>query len=146
MNIREVTEDDVKTIWMIYARAFGHHEESLKYYGGFNEYVSFCVDQKYAFVIENEIGICGVVLGYEKPDMFSGRDVYIELLAVLPEYQCKGYGKALIAEIEKTALDNGIRTVSLRTGCYMEAFHIYHHLGFRDTRDDQRYMIKHIPE
>ena len=42
------------------------------------------------------------------------------------------------------AVQNGIEEISLRTGCYMEAFHIYHHLGFVDTRDDQRYMTRHI--
>lgn len=146
MNIREVNENDIEVIGTIYEKAFGYSEGLVKDLGNFDEYVNFCVKQNYAFVIENGIEICGVVLGYEKPDMIYGRNVYIELLAVLPEYQCKGYGKALIAAIEKVAISNGIKEVTLRTACYMDAFHIYCHLGFKDTRDDQRHMIRRIKE
>ena len=144
MNIREVNENDIEAIGTIYVKAFGHSEGFMKYCKRFGEYVNFCVRQNYAFIIENEIEICGVVLGYEKPDLFDGRNVYIELLAVLPEYQCKGYGKALVAAIEETAISNGIKEVTLRTACYMDAFHIYNHWGFKDTRDDQRYMVRRI--
>ena len=144
VNIREAEENDIRAIGHIYTRAFGHTEEVISYFSGFGEYVRFCMKQHYAFVVEKKSEICGVILGYEKPDMINGKSVYIELLAVLPEYQGKGFGKALIEKIENAAVYNGIKEVSLRTGCYMDAFHIYYHLGFRDTRDDQRYMVKHF--
>jgi ribosomal protein S18 acetylase RimI-like enzyme len=146
MNIREVTEQDIGSIGKVYAKAFAHNEKILNYYTGFDQYVIFCMEQAYAYVAENDEGICGVILAYEKPDIFEGKNVYIELLAILPEYQSKGYGKALIDKIESVAAGNGIKELSLRTACYMDAFHIYHHLGFLDTRDDQRYMVRHIGE
>jgi ribosomal protein S18 acetylase RimI-like enzyme len=146
MNIREVTEQDIGIIEKIYAKAFSHREEAMRYYKGFQEYVIFCKKQAYAYVAENDEEICGVILAYEKPDIFEGKNVYIELLAILPEHQSKGYGKALIDKIETVAAGNGIKELSLRTACYMDAFHIYHHLGFIDTRDDQRYMVRHIGE
>lgn len=143
MKIRSVKESDIDAIGTIYERAFEHSEGVTKYYQGFSEYVKFSMKQGYAFVIE-EGTVCGVILGYEKPDMFMGKVAYIELLAVLPECQGKGYGKALIQKFEEVAIQKEIKQLSLRTGCYMKAFHIYHHLGFKDTRDDQRYMIRHI--
>lgn len=146
MNIREVKENDIDIVGEIYAKAFGHDEKIVSYYKCFSEYVNFCVKQNYAFVAEDKAEICGVILGYEKPDWFDGKNLYIELLAILPEYQGKGYGKALIDKIESVAKDNGIKELSLRTACYMESFHIYHHLGFKDTRDDQRYMVRRIKE
>ncbi len=146
MNIRKVNENDIKAIGTIYVKAFGHHESFVEYCKGFGEYINFCVKQNYAFVTENEKEICGVVLGYEKPDLFDGRNVYIDLLAVLPEYQCKGCGKALVAAIEKVAIGNGMKEVTLRTACYMDAFHIYNHWGFKDSREDQRYMFRRIKE
>jgi ribosomal protein S18 acetylase RimI-like enzyme len=144
MNIREVTEQDIGSIGKIYAKAFAHNEKILSYYKGFDQYVVFCMKQAYAYVAENDSGICGVILAYEKPDIFEGKNVYIELLAILPEHQNKGYGKALIDKIENVAAENGIKELSLRTACYMDAFHVYHHLGFMDTRDDQRYMVRPI--
>ena len=143
MKIRSVKESDIDTIGTIYERAFEHSKGVIKYYQGFPEYVKFCMKQGYAFVLE-EGTVCGVILGYEKPDMFMGKVAYIELLAVLPECQGKGYGKNLIQKFEEFAVQKKIKQLSLRTGCYMKAFHIYHHLGFIDTRDDQRYMIRHI--
>jgi ribosomal protein S18 acetylase RimI-like enzyme len=144
MNIREVTEKDIVIIEKIYAKAFAQHEEVMRYYKGFHEYVIFCKKQAYAYVVENDSEVCGVILAYEKPDIFEGKNVYIELLAILPEHQSKGYGKALIEKIENVAAGKGIKELSLRTACYMDAFHIYHHLGFMDTRDDQRYMVRRI--
>lgn len=146
MNIREVKENDIETIGKIYAKAFGYIEEIASCFNGFSEYVNFCVKQNYAYVIEDKAEICGVILGYVKPDLCFGKSLYIELLAILPEYQGKGYGKALIDKIESAAKDKGIKELSLRTACYMEAFHVYHHLGFKDTRDDQRYMVRRIKE
>lgn len=143
MQIRSVKERDIDTIGRIYEKAFEHSEGVIKYYQGFPEYVKFCMKQGYAFVLEEGV-VCGVILGYEKPDMFVGKSLYIELLAVLPEYQGKGFGKALIQKFEEVAIQKELKQLSLRTGCYMKAFHIYHHLGFNDTRDDQRYMIRHI--
>ena len=145
MKIRKVEEKDIDVIGIIYANAFEHREELIKYYQGFPQYVKFCIEQGYAFLAEEE-AVCGVILGYEKPDMLLGKVAYIELLAVAPEYQGKGYGKALIHKFEDVAIQRGIKELSLRTGCYMDAFHIYCHLGFKDTRDDQRYMIRYIKE
>lgn len=46
--------------------------------------------------MEEDDAICGAVLVYETPDMFCGRSLYIEFLAVLPDYQNKGVDRALI--------------------------------------------------
>lgn len=145
MKIRRVEENDIDIIGVIYARAFDFREELIKYYQGFPQYVKFCMEQGYSFVAEEDV-VCGVILGYEKPSMLFGKVAYIELLAIIPEFQGKGYGKALITRFEDVAAKNGIKELSLRTGCYMKAFHVYHHLGFNDTRDDQRYMVRRIKE
>ncbi len=125
MKIRSIKESDIDTIGTIYERAFEYSEGIIKYYQGFPEYVKFSMKQGYAFVLE-EGTVCGVILGYEKPDMFMGKVAYIELLAVLPECQGKGYGKALIQKFEEVVIQKEIKQLSLRTGCYMKAFHIYH--------------------
>ncbi len=144
MQIRSIEESDIDIIGTIYEKAFEHSEGVIKYYQGFSEYVNFCIKQGYAFAAEEKGIVRGVILGYETPSMFFGKVAYIEFLAVTPEYQGKGYGKMLIQKFEEAAIQNEIQELSLRTACYRNAFHIYHHLGFIDTRDDARYMIRNI--
>lgn len=144
MHIRNMKIDDIESIKDVYADAFGFHRTGLKYYVGFSSYLEFCIQQGYAFVAEEEGNVVGYVLGYTTPDMFQGQIVYIENLAVITEFQNKGIGKALIAKIEEVAIENNIKQISLRTGCYRNAYHVYCHLGFRDSRDDQRYLVRMI--
>lgn len=44
------------------------------------------------------------------------------------------------------AKESGIKELSLRAKCYMEAYMIYNHLGFKDSQCDQRHMTKSIGE
>ena len=104
-SIRLAVKDDYDKIVRLYEKAFEHREGIVaKYYTGFNEYLSFFVDRNNAFMVEEDDTICGAVLVYETPDMFCGRSLYIEFLAVLPDYQNKGVGRALI---ERRGLING---------------------------------------
>ena len=44
-------------------------------------------------MIENNLKVYGVIIGYEKPDIYYGKSLYIDIIAILPEEQKKGYGK-----------------------------------------------------
>jgi len=143
-EIRSVVSTDLESIKLIYEKAFDRSEGVLKYYQGFSEYVEFCIKQRYAYVAVEEDTVCGVLLAYVIPDMLAGNVVYIELLAVMPEYQRKGFGTELLNKVKEDAQNNGIVELSLRTGCYMDSYQIYKNYGFRDTRDDHRYMVMKI--
>ena len=143
-EIRSVVSTDLESIKLIYEKAFDRSEGVLKYYQGFSEYVEFCIKQRYAYVAVEEDTVCGVLLAYVIPDMLAGNVVYIELLAVMPEYQRKGFGTELLNKVKEDAQNNGIVELSLRTGCYMDSYQIYKNYGFRDTRDDHRYMVMNI--
>lgn len=145
-EIRRVVSSDLESIKLIYERAFDRSEGVLKYYQGFPEYVEFSIRQRYAYVAVDEDTVCGVLLAYVIPDMLAGNVVYIELLAVTPEYQRKGFGTKLLNKVKEDARNNGIRELSLRTGCYMDSYQIYKNYGFRDTRDDHRYMVMSIKQ
>ena len=106
-KIRKVINSDLESIKTIYEKAFDRREGILDcYYKGFSDYVDFCAKQNYAYVALDEERICGTLLAYEKPDMFLGKVVYIELLAVLPEYQQKGFGTQLLNKVQ----EDGSRT------------------------------------
>lgn len=142
MIIRKIEDGDIETVGKIFLNAFDHPEETLKYYKGFGDYVNFAVNQEYAHVAVVDEVCCGVILAYETPDMFCGKKLYIELLAVLPEYQKNGYARKLFEQIVSDAKEKGIKEISIRTGCYMDSYQIYKNWGFRDTRLDCRYMVK----
>lgn len=143
-EIRRMISSDLENIKLIYEKAFDRSKGVLEYYQGFSEYAEFCIKQRYAYVAVDEDTVCGVLLAYVIPDMFAGNVVYIELLAVMPEYQGKGFGTKLLNKVKEDAQNNGIVELTLRTGCYMDSYQIYKNYGFRDTRDDHRYMVMNI--
>lgn len=146
VEIRKIDlKNDIEVLKKIYEKTFDRHEGILNhYYPGFTDYINFCVRQGYAYIAIFDGYECGYILAYEKPDMMLGKELYIELLIILPEYQRKGIGTKLLDRIKEQAKVNGFKELALRTGCYMDAYEIYKKYGFRDTRDDQRFMVMTI--
>ncbi|MCM1498510.1 MAG: GNAT family N-acetyltransferase [Clostridium sp.] len=143
--IRLATKDDYDKIGWLYEKAFDYGEGFVQYYyRGFVEYLSFFVDKNNAFVVEEDDTVCGTVLVYEIPDMFSGCSLYIDLLAVLPDCQNKGMGRALIEYVCDEACRRGITEVSIRTACYKDAYLVYRHMGFRDSQSDCRFLTMNL--
>lgn len=143
--VRGVTASDIVDIKKIYEQAFNRMEGLIdEYYPKFQQYVDFCSRQKFSYVAIKDGVLCGVLLACEKPDIEWGKVLYIELLAVLPEYQKKGIGTNLLNKLREDAVNSGFVELSLRTGCYLDAYQIYKKYGFRDTRSDRRYMILNI--
>lgn len=97
MKIRTMAEKDfdaVRTIWAksgIELSASDEHKELLK---------MITRNPQYCFVLEHDNSLIGAVLGG-----FDGRRGWIHHLAVLPEYQKKGFGKMLLNEVI-TAFEN----------------------------------------
>lgn len=146
LEIRKIDiNTDVDKLKLIYEKTFERPEGVLNYfYKGFTDYINFSVKQGYAYIAILDGYECGYILAYRKPDMMYGEELYIELLIVLPEYQRKGIGTALLNQIREQAQKEGIEEMALRTGCYMDAYEIYKKYGFKDSRDDQRFMVMHI--
>ena len=111
--IKLMTINDIPRVKDIFSLSFDKSQRLMEYYKGFEEYIDFSIKQGYAFVICNDVNeIIGFINGYEIPDMMYGKTLYIENIAVIPCEQCKGYGKALMNQIEKTAKSKGIREIS----------------------------------
>ena len=146
LEIRKIDiNTDVDNLKLIYEKTFERAEGILNYfYKGFADYINFSVKQGYAYIAIFDDYECGYILAYRKPDMMYGEEIYIELLVVLPEYQRKGIGTALLNQIKEQAQEEKIEELALRTGCYMDAYEIYKKYGFKDSRDDQRFMVMHI--
>jgi len=87
---KNYSNTDSDAIKHIYAKAFNIHKEVLdEDCFGFPSYIKFFENRDYSYLacIDNEP--CGVISVFKIPEMMYGEEIYIELLAVLPEHQKK---------------------------------------------------------
>lgn len=76
-------------------------------------------------------------LGYAVVDVVESC-AHLEQISIKPEHQGKGLGKALIAQIERWALENQMRAITLITFEHVPwNAPLYAHLGFRRLDDDE---------
>lgn len=79
---------------------------------------------------------------------YKGRNITrIHKIYLLPETQGKGIGRLLIGEIEKIALKNGAKALSLNVNRFNKARHFYNKIGFEivgeeDIELDHGYLME----
>ena len=66
---------------------------------------------------------------------WRGDDMTIDIMCVSPDYQCKGYGKALINAVEEFAKENACIVITLGTSINAPAFNFYEKLGYKRPDD-----------
>ncbi len=96
-----------------------------------------------AFVADDDGTIAGVIVLVRHDD-----HLYVDNLAVEPERQGAGVGRALLAHAERTARDLGLGELRLLTHVEMtENRALYPRLGWRETgrRDDVVLFAKRTP-
>ena len=81
-------------------------------------------------VLEGDGGaLAGYVVFYPRCDC-----MFLENVAVPPEYQGNGYGRLLIEFVEREAVKSELDTISLYTNVHMsENLGLYKALGYRET-------------
>ena len=100
-----------------------------------------------AWVLEDGARIVGVLVLEESPEGFL-----LDNIAVLPDWQGKGHGRALIEFAESEARRRGWQDIRLYTHAMMtENIAFYRRIGFTETRRvsekgyDRIYMTKRLP-
>lgn len=94
------------------------------------------------FVIEEAGEVVGAVYAREKV-WWNNCEVYVEELFVHPAYQGKGYGKALVQQIENYVHKKGLAGITLSTNRFAPAADFYRSLGFTSC-DHVLYMAKEM--
>ncbi|OXS75814.1 GNAT family N-acetyltransferase [Domibacillus enclensis] len=95
------------------------------------------------FVAENDNRVVGVYV------LLPTRPETVELVnvAVLPDQQGKGLGKALIGHAVRTAQEDGYKIIEVGTGnSGIGQLALYQKCGFRITGVDRDFFVKHYPE
>lgn len=95
-------------------------------------------------------GICtkmtieGKVIGYQISN-FGYSSIHLARLAVLPEYQGKGYAKLILKDLLKRSLEYNVYEASVNTQSDNQAsLRLYEKFGFRLTPNTVSLMIKEI--
>lgn len=98
-------------------------------------YFTQCIDDKdkYAYCIREENQVIGFLTGWNMPSVLYPYSVYIDIIAVKPEYQKNGYGTKLL----QCFLDNIVKDKSavLVTKPDYPAYKMYTNIGFMDENE-----------
>ena len=75
------------------------------------------------------------IIGFALVLPYLENNYHISCMCLLPEYQNKGIGKAMLNRIKNIAHGNQCKTLTLGTETEMKAFHLYQNNVFRITQE-----------
>ena len=107
-----------------------NEEERRRYYNeelGFPDVLNNSAS--FAYKIKDEIIGFALVLQYLE------KNYHISCMCILPKYQSRGIGKAMLNRIKNVALENDCKSLTLGTETEMKAYHLYKNNGFTVTEE-----------
>lgn len=139
-----MNESDVEEIARLYMDYYNNHEDGCWQYEKACRRIhqmvtiedSLCLIQK-----NDESNTTGFVIGYFKE--YDDISVYyLEEIVIFADYQNKGYGKQLLNEIEKRALEYGAKHIELTSVNDENHMHFYKGFGMYEATN-LKIMGKH---
>lgn len=127
-EIREFRKSDFQEVRIMINRTFSMCL-TMDVNKAFNQFMK----SEYSFVICNGDEILGVILAYLAPDL-HGNMIYIDTLVVGETVRGIGLGKQLLSHLMKKASSNDIHQVSLQTDRNIDAYNIYRHWNFDESK------------
>ena len=129
-----VKKCDIDLCKEIYIKAFELTKET-KDEANFGKYMIPFIDDydKCAYLLCAEGKMIGFVSAYNLPNLLESPSLYIDTIAVLPEYQKQGHGKAMLEMLISKFHEDVF--VSLQTRKSIPAYKMYLNSGFIDDPD-----------
>lgn len=132
--IRKYEVSDLKPCARILMAAYNNEiwrnnwsfEKAMEYLSEITEHKKF---EGFTLLVENEVK--GAILCREKT-WWNKNEIFVEEFFVSPELQRKGYGTALLKEVESYIKEKGLAGFTLLTGRYTPASSFYRKNGFCD--------------
>ena len=75
----------------------------------------FDFDNYFCFGFFKESQLLGISSGWILVKLYSGKQLEIDNVIVVPAHRSKGYGQLFLKEIDQWAVENGCKTVELNT-------------------------------
>ncbi len=147
MRIRPAAPDEAQDVHELVQRAYAHYVERIGGRPGpMREDYAEKVAQNLVFVADEADRVVGLVVLVREPD-----HLLLENVAVEPDRQGEGIGRALLAFAETVAREAGTPTLRLYTHAAMtENLTLYPRLGYEQTdrrTDDgfeRVFFVKHL--
>ncbi len=138
LAFRKAASRDVSAMQVVFAEAFADKNE----FTNLQQYLSWSVQDRDIRMIVAETDdhkIAGFVMT-EFNSSTMRNAVHVAQLAVAPEFQGNGVGRALLEQVEQTALKNEFDTVTLQVRKGNEkAIGLYESMGFGVMGEDKKY-------
>lgn len=124
---RELSEEDLKMVRELLNRAFDtilteYNDEHLK------KFIN-----GYSLVACDKGDIVGVIMSYPIMSLHSNI-IYVDSLVVAEYARGSGIARALLNNVHKKAIKNGIYCLKLMTDKHLDAYQMYRHLGFNESK------------
>lgn len=127
----KMTADDIEVCTEIYVKAF---EKTKEYQSicDFDHYFSSFIksEDKYAYVLKVDNKIVGLLTAFQIPSFVDGFSVHIDSVAISPEYQHQGNGRAMLKSFIDLISDGSGITIN----AYKDkpSYKLYVDVGFYD--------------
>lgn len=138
----ELTEADLPGCGQIYFAAFQKPDETKPFYNTDRYFGRYITDpDKYAYGIRYKDRLVGILTAMQQPAFYSAYTIYVDVVAILPEYQRKGFGTMLMQSFFESVA--GDTTVTLNTYKNDTPYQFYKKLHFMD---DGIVNLQHFPD
>lgn len=124
---RELTEEDFKMVRELLNQAFdtflieNDNEHLKKFING------------YSLVACDKGDVIGVIMSYPIMSLHSDM-IYVDSLVVAENARGCGIARGLLNSVHKKAIENGIYCLKLMTDKHLDAYQMYRHMGFSETK------------
>lgn len=131
MNYVKLTEENIEEVVRNYVDYYNNQEDGCWNYAKAYKRIHqvMTIEDAECFVQYDGERMSGFAMGYYK-EFDDLKAYFLEEIVVFAEYQNKGYGAALMEELEKVARSNGVEHIELISVNDEHHMHFYKKLGF----------------
>lgn len=136
MEVRKIEVEDISSVLPIYIAYYNKQEDSCwtEITAGKRIHQVLSMEDSYGLIMEEHGAIVGFAMGYFKQyDDIKGYT--LEEIIIAAEYQNKGYGSALLKELEIQVRKKGAACVELQAVADEHHEHYYGKAGYRNAQN-----------
>lgn len=129
--IRNIQKSELKEAAKVFVEAFNAVGEMWNYETALARLESYFKPNFYfgAFDEDVMVGMVSTKIDH----VTDHEELYIDIFAVLPNYQGRGIGKQILKKLEELAQEKQLRTIWLQSNTKLESNKFYLNNGFKDS-------------
>ena len=136
MEIRKIEANDISSMLPVYISYYNNQENSCwtEITAGKRIHQVLSMEDSYGLIMKDNDATVGFAMGYFKQyDDIKGYT--LEEILIAAEYQNKGYGSALLSELEMQVRKHGAACIELQAVADEQHEHYYGKAGFHNAKN-----------